>query len=485
MSAESYEVIVIGGGPAGYESAIRCAQLGLKTALVEQWIGKSGKPALGGTCLNVGCIPSKALLESSHLYERAHQEFEQHGIKANKLDIDVPAMIARKDKVVSELTGGIAQLLKANNVTWVQGRGQLLAEKKVEVTPADGEKTVLEGDNIIIATGSMPIELSSAPFDGKHIVDSTGALDFDYVPERLGVIGAGVIGLELGSVWSRLGSDVVVIEAMDSFLGMADDAIAKDAQRQFKKQGLDIRLNARLTGSEVKGRGKNKQVIITYVDGKTDTEQTETFDKLIVAVGRRAYTKGLFTQNAEIERDERGRVLVDDYCRTNVPGIYAIGDVVRGPMLAHKGMEEGVMVAEVIATGHGHINYDAIPNVIYTEPEIAWVGKTEQELKSAGVNYKAGAFPFAASGRGKATNNTAGQVKIISDADTDRILGVHIIGAHASEMIAQGVLALEFESTTEDLQKTMFAHPTLSESVHEAALAVDNRPIHIPPRRKR
>lgn len=485
MSENTYDVVVIGGGPAGYEAAIRCAQLGLNTALVEQLIGKSGKPALGGTCLNVGCIPSKALLESSHIASALENEFTAHGVSAKQIDVDIPKMIARKDKIVDELTAGIAQLFKANKVAWLQGRGQLLADKKVEVTAPDKKKTTVSAKNIIIATGSMPIELSCAPFDGEHIVDSSGALDFEQVPKRLGVIGAGVIGLELGSVWSRLGAEVVIVEAMDTFLGMADQAIGKDALRQFKRQGLDIRLNCRLSKAEVKGRGKNKQVTITYVDGANDKEQQEVFDQLIVAVGRRAYTKGLFTQNAEIERDERGRVLVDKKCRTNVPGIYAIGDVVRGPMLAHKGMKEGTMVAELIANQTSYVNYDAIPNVIYTNPEIAWVGKTEEELKSLGIDYKVGAFPYAASGRAKAAGSSAGQVKIISDTTTDRVLGMHIIGANASELIAQGVLALEFESTTEDLQHTIFAHPTLSETIHEAALAVDGRPIHIPPRRKR
>ncbi len=479
---DKYDVVVIGGGPAGYESAIRCAQLGLNTAVVEKWIGKTGKPALGGTCLNVGCIPSKALLESSHLYEEAIHDFAQHGIQAKGVDVDVPAMIARKDNIVNELTGGIEQLFKANGITWLQGRGKVLADKQVEVS-TDDKTYVVDADNVVIATGSSPLEIPPAPFDGEYIVDSTGALNFTEVPAKLGVIGAGVIGLELGSVWRRLGAEVTVIEAMDTFLPMADAAIAKDAQRQFKKQGLDIRLGARLTATSIKGRGKNKQVEITYTDAKG--EHKASFDKLIVAVGRRPFTDGLFTSNAELERDERGFVLVDEQCRTSVPGIYAIGDVVRGPMLAHKGMEEGVMVAEIIAGEHAQVNYDTVPNVIYTSPEIAWVGKTEEELKAAGVDYKSGAFPMLASGRAKAANATAGQVKILSDAQSDRILGMHIICANASEMIAQGVIAMEFAASTEDLQLTMFAHPTLSEAVHEAALAVDGRPIHIVAKRPR
>lgn len=481
--ADKYDVVVIGAGPAGYECAIRCAQLGLKTAVIEQWIGKAGKPALGGTCLNVGCIPSKALLESSHLYEEALHGFDAHGIQTKDVAIDVPAMIKRKDKIVGELTGGIEQLFKANGITWLKGHGMVRAGKEVEVTPVEGEAYSVEAENVVIATGSRPVEIPSAPFDGEYIVDSTGALDFAEVPGKLGVIGAGVIGLELGSVWRRLGSEVTVIEAMDSFLAMADETIAKDAQRQFKKQGLDIRLGARLTASEVKGRGKKKQVEVTYTD--TKGEHKATFDKLIVAVGRRPFTDGLFKANSDLAKDERGFVLVDEQCRTSVPGVYAVGDVVRGPMLAHKGMEEGVMVAELIAGEHAQVNYDAVPSVIYTHPEIAWVGKTEQELKAAGIEYKAGAFPMAASGRAKAANDTAGQVKILSDAKTDRILGVHMVCANASEMIAQGVIALEFGSSTEDLQLTMFAHPTLSEAVHEAALAVDGRPIHIAAKRKR
>lgn len=481
--SEQYDVIVIGGGPAGYESAIRCAQLGLNTAVVEQWLGKDEKPKLGGTCLNVGCIPSKALLESSHHYDDAQRHFKDHGISVGDLSVDVPAMIARKDKVVKELTGGIEQLFKANGVEWLQGHGKVLADKEVEVTPHKGKAYSVHADNVVIATGSSPVELSVAPFDGEYIVDSTGALDFDSVPEKLGVIGAGVIGLELGSVWRRLGSEVTVIEAMDSFLAMADETIAKDAQRQFKKQGMDIQLGARLTKAEVKGRGKKKQVEVSYTDSKG--EQTASFDRLIVAVGRYPFTDGLFTSNADLEKDERGFVLVDDQCRTSVPGVYAIGDVVRGPMLAHKGMEEGVMVAELIAGEYAQVNYEAVPSVIYTDPEIAWVGKTEQELKASGVDYKAGTFPMAASGRGKAANNTAGQIKILADAKTDRVLGVHMICQSASEMITQGVLALEFGASTEDLQLTMFAHPTLSEAVHEAALAVDGKPIHIAPRPKR
>lgn len=481
--SEKYDVIVIGAGPAGYECGIRCAQLGLNTAVVEQWLDSSEKPALGGTCLNVGCIPSKALLESSHLYDEANRHFGDHGIELKDLKVDVPAMMARKDKVVSELTGGIAQLFKANGVTWLKGHGKVLADKEVEITPHDGEAYSATADNVVIATGSQPVELSIAPFDGEYIVDSTGALEFDSVPGKLGVIGAGVIGLELGSVWRRLGSEVTVIEAMDDFLSIADQDTAKMAQRLFKKQGLDIQLGARLTKAEVTGRGKSRKVTVTYSDG--EGEKTAKFDKLIVAVGRQPYTDGLFTSNADLAKDERGFVHVDDQCRTSVPGIYAAGDVVRGPMLAHKGMEEGVMVAELIAGEHAQVNYDAVPNVIYTYPEIAWVGKTEQELKSAGVDYKSGSFPMAASGRAKASGNSDGHIKVLSDQQTDRVLGVHMVCANASEMIAQAVQALEFGASTEDLQLMMYAHPTLSEALHEASLAVDGRPIHIAPRPKR
>jgi dihydrolipoamide dehydrogenase len=471
--SKKFDVIVIGAGPAGYVAAIRCAQLGLNTACVEEWVGKDNKPALGGTCLNVGCIPSKALLESSHYYEMSQHELAEHGVNPTGVKLDLKKMLARKDKVVQDLTGGIAQLFKANKITWLQGRGKIKTGKQVEVKPASGKTETYEADNIIIATGSSPIEIKAAPYTDGLIVDSTGALEFNEVPKKLGVIGGGVIGLELGSVWRRLGSEVTVLEAMDDFLVMADRQIANESLKIFKKQGLDIRLGTRVTATKVKG----KQVEIEYQD-KTGTHKT-TVDKLIVAVGRRPNTTGVFDSETGLLLDERGFINVDEQCRTNLPGIYAIGDVVRGPMLAHKGSEEGIMVAEVIAGNQGHVNYNTIPSVIYTHPEISWVGKTEEELKSSATPYNVGTFPFIATGRARATGETAGLVKILAERKTDRVLGVHIVGAHSSEMIAQAVIAMEFSASAEDLAMTVFAHPTLSEAMHEAALSVHGRPIHI------
>jgi len=475
---DSYDVIVIGGGPAGYVAAIRAAQLGLSTACVEQWINKQEKPALGGTCLNVGCIPSKALLESTELYDEAKNNFADLGINTGEVTLDVPKMIGRKDKIVQELTGGIEMLFKQNGIDWLQGTGQLLGDKKVKVTSQDNKSTEYQAGNVIIATGSVPIALSATPLEGNIVVDSAGALDWESVPGRVCVIGAGVIGLELGSVWRRLGSEVVLLEAQDDFLPMVDKAIARDAQRAFKKQGLDIRLATRVTGSNVKG----KKVTVSFSD-KTG-EHEEVFDKLIVAVGRRAYTDNVCADEANVEKDERGLFHVNEYCETNVPGVYAIGDVVRGPMLAHKGSEEGVMAAERIAGEHGSVNYDVMPNVIYTHPEVAWVGKTEEQLKSEGIDYQVGSFPFAASGRAKAKGDTGGQVKMIRDKQTDRLLGAHLIGPSASELLAQSVLAMEFDATIEDIAHTIHAHPTLSEAMHEAALSADGRAIHIGNRKR-
>lgn len=477
--ADSFDVIVIGAGPAGYVAAIRCAQLGLKTACVEKWIDKDKKPALGGTCLNVGCIPSKALLESSEKFDESRNHMGDHGISIAGVKMDLPAMIARKDRIVRELTGGIAQLFKANDIEWLQGTGKILPEKHVEVTGIDGKSVKsYAAENIIIATGSVPFQLSATPLYKDVVVDSAGALDWTEVPGRLCVIGAGVIGLELGSVWRRLGSEVVILEAQDTFLPMADQRIAKDSLRQFNAQGLDIRLSARVVSSEI----KKGEVVINYNDN--DGEKTLTVDRMIVAVGRRAYTDNLSTDDVDLLFDERGLVHVNDECETNIPGIYAVGDTVRGPMLAHKGSEEGVMVAERIAGQHSHLNYDAIPSVIYTLPEIAWVGKTEEQLKSAGVKYNLGSFPFAASGRAKAMNQTTGMVRVLADAESDRVLGVHICGFAASELIGQAVIVMEFEGTSEDIARTVFSHPTLSEAVHEAALGVTGRAIHMVNRKK-
>jgi len=477
--ADKYDVIVIGSGPAGYVAAIRAAQLGMSVACVEKWINKQNKPALGGTCLNVGCIPSKALLECTEKFHEAKHGFSELGINTGDVSVDVPKMIARKDKIVSELTGGIEMLFKANKIDWLQGTGKLLADKNVEVTDIGGVKQVYAAQNVILASGSVPIELSATPLEGDIVVDSAGALDWEAVPGSVCVIGAGIIGLELGSVWRRLGSEVVLLEALDTFLPMVDAQVAKDAARTFAKQGLDIRLNTRVTGSTVSG----DKVTVSYQD--KDGDKDLVFDKLIVAVGRRSATEGVIAPEAEIGVDERGLIHVNEKCETSAPGVYAIGDAVRGPMLAHKGSEEGVMVAEIIAGHHASLNYDAMPNVIYTHPEVAWVGKTEEELKAEGADYQAGTFPFAASGRAKAKGDTGGLVKILRDKKTDRLVGAHIIGPSASELLGQSVLTMEFDGTIEDIAHTIHAHPTLSEAMHEAALGADGRAIHIANRKPR
>lgn len=473
-----FDVIVIGGGPAGYHAAIRAAQLGLETACIDKWLTPDGKPVFGGTCLNVGCIPSKALLDASHKFAEARKGFKDVGIVFKDLSIDVPAMISRKDSIVENLTNGVAALLKSNGVTTFEGSVVLHGGRKVEFTPHTGKTETLEADHVIIATGSVSIDIPPCPLVDDIIVDSTGALEWQSVPKRLGIIGAGIIGLEMGSVWNRLGSEVVILEALEEFLPIADKQIAREAARQLKQQGMDIRLGTRVTGSAV----KNKKVEVTWTDAEGD--KTEKFDKLIVAVGRRPYTEGLLAADSGINLDERGFIFVDDLCNTDAPEVYAVGDVVRGLMLAHKGMEEGIMVAERIAGFKPLVNYDCIPSVIYTHPEISWVGKTEQELKASGDKYKVGSFPMAASGRAMASNDTVGLIKVITDAETDRILGVHMIGAHTSELIAEAVIAMEFGASAEDLGLTMFAHPSLSEGLHEAALAVSGHAIHIVNRRR-
>ena len=477
--SQQYDVVVIGAGPGGYVAAIRAAQLGFQTVCIEKWIGKDGKPSLGGTCLNVGCIPSKALLESSHKFEEALHDLELHGVNVGKPKLDVSAMLKRKDSIVGNLTGGIGGLFKTNGVTHLAGTGKLLANKRVEFTGHDGETEVLEATHVIIATGSVPVNIAPAPLTDDLIVDSTGALEFTSVPKKLGVIGGGVIGLELGSVWNRLGSEVTIFEALDDFLAVADQQIAKESRKIFAKQGLNILTNTLVKGTEFKG----KKIAVSF-ETKAGP-QTDTFDKLIVAVGRKPYTDGLLADGCGVTQDERGFIEVNDVCETTVPGVYAIGDVVRGPMLAHKGSEQGVMVAERIAGKHAQVNYDTVPSVIYTHPEVAWVGKTEEQLKQEGVNYNVGVFPFAASGRAMATNETAGMVKMIADKETDRILGVHIVGPTAGDMVAQAVIAMEFGSSAEDIAMTMFAHPTVSEALHEAALAVHGHAIHIANKRKR
>jgi dihydrolipoamide dehydrogenase len=470
--AKTYDVVVIGGGPAGYVAAIRCAQLGLETACVEKWINFKGEPALGGTCLNVGCIPSKTLLESSEQYHRAKELLGDHGVQVGTVKLDLNQMMTRKETIVSQLTNGVDALFKSNGVTWLRGHGKLLAERRVEITGLDDTVEVVDADNVIIATGSKPMELGSAPVDNELIVDSTGALDFRKVPKKLGVIGAGVIGLELGSVWKRLGAEVIMLEAVEDFLAPVDYQVSKDAFRQFKKQGLEIHLGARVIDT----KKVKRQVQVLYQD--KDGEHELIVDKLLVSVGRRPNTDNIASAEADLLMDERGHVHVNELCETNLPGVYAIGDVVRGAMLAHKGSEEGVMVAENIAGQHGHINYNTIPWVIYTFPEIAWVGKTEQALKTEGIPYKTGTFPFAANGRAKALDGAMGMVKLLAHAETDTILGCHIVGPYASELIQEVVLAMEFSASSEDIARTIHGHPTLYEAMHEAALAVHGHAIH-------
>ena len=474
--SRNYDIVVIGAGPAGYIAAIRAAQQGKTVACIDEWKNKDGKYAFGGTCLNAGCIPSKALLESSELYHRAGHEFKKHGIKTGDVEMDIAAMQKRRASIVRQLTGGIAGLFKANKVEGLVGHGRLLKGMKVEFTPADGDVEIIDAKHVILASGSAPIELPVAKFDGEKIIDSWDTLELDAVPETLGVVGAGVIGLELGSVWARLGAKVTILEAMDDFLFMADRDVAKVAAADFKKQGLDIKLGAMVSKATV---GKNG-VTVEY-NGK-DGEQSINVDKLVVAVGRRPVTENLFADDAGIQLDERGFIVVDDECRTRVKGVYAIGDCVRGPMLAHKGSEEGVMVADLICGEVAEMNYDVIPSVLYTSPEIAWTGKTEAEVKESGIEYKTGQFPFMASGRAKAMEQTTGFVKIISAKENDDILGVHIVGPMAGELIAEAVLALEFSGSTEDLQRTIHAHPSLAEAVHEAALAVDGKALNFPNR---
>ncbi len=471
MSDKKFDVVVIGGGPAGYPAALRAAQLGLSAACVDDYKNEEGARLFGGTCLNVGCIPSKALLESSELYHRAHTEFQAHGIHVAGLGIDVEAMQARKRGIVKQLTSGIEAMFKAGGVTGFKGRGKLLAGNRVEVT-TDAGVEVLEAQHVVLATGSTPIELPIAKFDGKRVVDSTGALAFDDVPKRLGVIGAGVIGLELGSVWKRLGSEVVILEALETFLPVADQQIAKEALRHLKKQELDIRLGAKVTGAAVESNG----VKVRYEAG--GAAQELVVDILVVAVGRKPVTAGLFGPDVSVPLDQRGFIEVDENCRTTVPNVWAVGDVVRGPMLAHKGMEEGVMVAELIAGHVAEMNYRTIPSVIYTAPEIAWVGLTEEEVNASKRPYKVGTFSFAANGRAKGMQQAVGLVKLIADQEHDDVLGVHIVGPVAGELIAEAVLAMEFSASAEDIQRTIHAHPTLSEALHEAALAADKRAIH-------
>ncbi|MBY6205395.1 dihydrolipoyl dehydrogenase [Halomonas denitrificans] len=472
MSDNQFDVIFIGGGPGGYAGAIRTAQLGLKTLLIDDRKGDDGKPAPGGTCLNVGCIPSKALLDSSKHFHHIQHDYTEHGISTGDVSIDVDKMLDRKRKVVKQLNSGLIQLFKANKIDFVNGRGKLFADRQVEVTPNDGDKYTATAKHIVLAAGSVPFSIPNVEVDNEYILDNVGALEIPEVPERFGVIGAGVIGLEMGSVWRRLGSDVVLLEAVDDFLPVIDRDMARIAQREFKKQGLDIRMGCKVSGAKV----EDGKVSVTYSDGKD--EHTEVFDKLLVAVGRRAASDGLVSDDSGVKLTDRGQVEVDGHCRTSADGVWAIGDLVRGPMLAHKASEEGIAVAETLAGQSGHINLETIPWVIYTDPEIAWVGKTEAELKDAGIEYRSGSFPFAATGRGLAMGNASGQVKILADAETDELLGCQIVGANASELIGEVVVTMEFHGAAEDLARIVHAHPTLSEAVHEAALAVDKRAIH-------
>jgi dihydrolipoamide dehydrogenase len=469
---KAFDVVVIGAGPAGYIAAIRAAQLGLSVGCVEKWQTPAGDYALGGTCLNVGCIPSKALLESSENYERVLHQFKAHGITASGVKFDLKTMLERKDRIVGKMTGGIAGLFKKNKIAWLQGHGKFLSGGTTWKLQAGDEE--IEATNVIIATGSKARHLPGIPVDNKLICDNEGALAFDSVPERLGVIGAGVIGLELGSVWRRLGSKVKVLEALPAFLGAADQTVAQEAWKIFTKtQALDIELGVKL-GTVSRSR---KSVSIQY-EASDSSSKTLECDRLIVSVGRVPNTDDLGADNVGLKLDGKGFIEVDKNCRTALPRVYAIGDVVRGPMLAHKGEDEGVMVAEIIAGQHGHVNYDAIPWVIYTAPEIAWVGKTEQQLKAEGVAYRAGRFPFAYNGRALGREEPEGFVKMLADAATDRILGVHCIGSLASELIAEAVVAMEFGASSEDIARICHAHPSMSEVTREAALAVDKRSLN-------
>ena len=473
---QRFDVVVIGGGPGGYVAAIRAAQLGFATACIDDWSRTGGKPALGGTCTNVGCIPSKALLQSSENFAHAGHAFGDHGIRVEGLSMDVAKMLARKDKVVAQNNDGIAYLFKKNRIAFFHGRGSLAGKDgdrwRVGVE-GPGAATLAAG-HVIIATGSTPRALPGVAFDNVRVLDNAGALAIPEVPRRLGVVGAGVVGLEMGSVWRRLGSDVTILEALPTFLGAADEAIAKEAQKAFAKQGIAIKLGVGIGAVRV----GTDDVAVDYTDA-TGAAQTAAFDRLIVSIGRAPMTAGLGAEAVGLKLDSRGFIDVDDDCRTNLENVWAIGDVVRGPMLAHKAEDEGVAVAERIAGQHGHVDFNTIPWVIYTSPEIAWVGRTEQQLKQDGIAYRAGSFPFAANGRARALGDTTGFVKFVADAATDRILGMHVIGAQASELIAEGVVAMEFGASSEDIARICHAHPTLSEVTREAALAVDKRTINL------
>ena len=466
---KSFDVVVIGGGPGGYIAAIRAAQLGLNTACIDDWRGADGKPALGGTCTNVGCIPSKALLQSSENFEQAGHHFADHGVKVKGLELDLAQMMKRKDKVVKSNNDGIVYLFKKNKITFFHGRGSF-GKSPSEIVVGD---ETLQARHVIVATGSNPRALPGADFDEKLILSNTGALTIAEVPKRLGVIGAGIIGLEMGSVWRRLGAEVTILEALPAFLGIADEAVAKEAAKVFARQGLKIELGVKIASVEAK-----KTVKVQYTASDSSSKTLEC-DRLIVSIGRVPNTEGLNAAGVGLKVDERGFIAVDDDCRTNLPNVWAIGDVVRGPMLAHKAEEEGVVVAERIAGQKPHLDFNTIPSVIYTAPEIAWVGKTEQQLKAGGVEYRTGVFPFSANARARALGDTTGLVKFIAHAKTDEILGVHIIGPFAGELIAEAVVAMEFRGSAEDIGMICHAHPSLSEALKDAALGVDKRSLNI------
>ena len=478
--SRNFDVVVIGGGPGGYIAAIRAAQLGFATACIDDWKNRDGGPAPGGTCTNVGCIPSKALLQSSENYEHAGHQFAAHGIEVKGLSLDLAKMLGRKDTVVKQNNDGILFLFKKNKIVFFHGRASFVGrgEAGIEIMISGAAEETLAARHVIVATGSNARALPGVEFDEKRILSNDGALSIAEVPKRLGVIGAGVIGLEMGSVWRRLGSEVTLLEALPAFLGAVDDQVAKEAAKLFGRQGLKIELGVKIDRVAVEKKGRAEEVRVEYTDAKGGAQQLAV-DRLIVSIGRVPNTTGLNPQAVGLALDERGFVAVDEQCRTNVPNVWAIGDVVRGPMLAHKAEEEGVAVAERIAGQHGHVNFNTIPWVIYTSPEIAWVGQTEQQLKAAGRAYKAGTFPFAANGRARALGDTSGMVKFLADAATDEILGVHIIGPLASELISEAVVAMEFHASAEDIARICHAHPSLAEATKEAALAVDKRTLNL------
>ncbi len=477
--SQAFDVIVIGAGPGGYIAAIRAAQLGMKVACIDEWKNAAGGPAPGGTCTNVGCIPSKALLQSSEHYDHAAHHFADHGIGVSGLSLDLPKMLGRKDAVVKQNNEGILYLFKKNKVTFFHGRGSFskAAAGGYEIAVQGDKPETLTAAQVIVATGSSARALPGTPFDEDMVLSNDGALRIGAVPKRLAVIGSGVIGLEMGSVWRRLGSDVTVLEGLPTFLGAVDEQIAKEAKKIFDKQGLKIELGVKVGEIKVAKKAAKSSVTLAYTNAKGEAVSLEA-DKLIISIGRVPNTAGLNPEAVGLKLDDRGAVLVDEECRTNLAGVWAVGDVVRGPMLAHKAEEEGVAVAERIAGQHGHVNFNTIPWVIYTSPEIAWVGETEQQLKARGAAYKAGTFPFLANGRARALGDTTGMVKFLADAKTDEILGVHIVGPMASELIAEAVVAMEFKASSEDIARICHAHPSLSEATKEAALAVDKRTLN-------